>query len=158
MKLRNKKLRNKKTGEIGELHFEPDKEYHFTVATEDPADVMIYKKLADLYADWEDYKEPKLFYVVDLDGEILPSDFEDETIEKAKELGNYFETEEEAEKAVECLRAWKRLKDMGFKIKGIRYRNYKNYIEWDISQKVSDDHFTGENFNDALHLLFRGEE
>lgn len=53
------KLKNKKTGIIGELRFEPDKEYHFTVVTEDPADVMIYKKLAALYADWEDYDEPK---------------------------------------------------------------------------------------------------
>ena len=58
------KLKNKKTGIIGELHFEPDKEYHFTVVTEDPADVMIYKKLADLYADWEDYDEPKKYKYV----------------------------------------------------------------------------------------------
>ena len=54
------KLRNKKTGEIGELHYEPDKEYHFTVATEEPADIAIYHSLAELNADWEDYvpKEP----------------------------------------------------------------------------------------------------
>ena len=50
------KLKNKKTGEIGELHYEPDKEYHFTVATEDPADMAIYRSLAELNAEWEDYK------------------------------------------------------------------------------------------------------
>ena len=50
------KLRNKKTGEIGELHYEPDKEYHFTVATEDPADMAIYRSLAELNEEWEDYK------------------------------------------------------------------------------------------------------
>lgn len=49
------KLKNKKTGEIGELHYEPDKEYHFTVATEDPADMAIYRSLAELNSDWEDY-------------------------------------------------------------------------------------------------------
>lgn len=49
------KLRNKKTGLDGELHYEPDKEYHFTVATEDPADMAIYRTLAELSADWEDY-------------------------------------------------------------------------------------------------------
>lgn len=49
------KLKNKKTGEIGELHYEPDKEYHFTVATEDPADMAIYYSLAELNSDWEDY-------------------------------------------------------------------------------------------------------
>ena len=50
------RLRNKKTGIVGELHYEPDKEYHFTVATEDPADMAIYRSLAELNADWEDYK------------------------------------------------------------------------------------------------------
>lgn len=50
------KLKNRKTGEIGELHYEPDKEYHFTVATEDPADMAIYRSLAELNSDWEDYK------------------------------------------------------------------------------------------------------
>jgi len=50
------KLRNKKTGLVGELYYEPDKEYHFTVATEDPADMAIYKSLAELNEEWEDYK------------------------------------------------------------------------------------------------------
>lgn len=50
------KLKNRKTGEIGELHYEPDKEYHFMVATEDPADMAIYRSLAELNSDWEDYK------------------------------------------------------------------------------------------------------
>lgn len=50
------KLRNKKTRIIGELHFEPDKEYHFTVATEDPADMSIYRTLAEFNEEWEDYK------------------------------------------------------------------------------------------------------
>lgn len=30
------KLRNKKTGEIGELHYYPDKAYHFAVSAKDP--------------------------------------------------------------------------------------------------------------------------
>ena len=50
------KLHNKKTGEIGKLHYDPEKEYHFTVVTEDPADFEIYRTLAELNADWEDYK------------------------------------------------------------------------------------------------------
>ena len=49
------KLRNKKTGEVGELHYEPDKKYHFTVATDDPADMTIHKTLAELNEEWEDY-------------------------------------------------------------------------------------------------------
>lgn len=116
------KLRNKKTGIIGELHFEPDKEYHFTVVTEDPADVMIYKKLADLYAEWEDYEEPKpqVVYYIDRDGRIVPyKNIEYPkrifNAEQNKEIGNYFETKEEAEKAVKKLEAYKRLKDKGFR-------------------------------------------
>lgn len=50
------KLRNKKTGVVGELHYEPDKEYHFTVATDDPGDMAIYRTLAELNAKWEDYE------------------------------------------------------------------------------------------------------
>lgn len=50
------KLRNKKTGIVGELHYAPDKEYHFTVATEDPADMEIYRTLAELNEEWEDCK------------------------------------------------------------------------------------------------------
>ena len=49
------KLRNKQTGIVGELHYEPEKEYHFTVATEDPADMAIYRSLTELNSDWEDY-------------------------------------------------------------------------------------------------------
>ena len=39
-------------------------------------------------------------------------------VQKDKEIGNYFETLEEAEKAVEKLKAWKRLKDKGSTILG----------------------------------------
>lgn len=111
------KLRNKKTGEIGELHFEPDKEYHFTVITEDPADMMIYKKLADLYADWEDYEEPKEFWYI-YAGKPQRADCGDILEEDFKAIGNHFETKEEAEKAVEKLRAWKRLRDKCFRFGG----------------------------------------
>ena len=38
------KLRNKKTGEIGELHYYPDKAYHFAVSAKDPTQTGIYKK------------------------------------------------------------------------------------------------------------------
>ncbi len=102
------KLKNKKTGEIANWCIDKD-----IIRTCDGS--IIYNSLAELNAEWEDYEEPKEFYIVDLDGEILVSDSEDRTTEKCKELGNYFETKEEAEKAVEKLKAWKRLKDKGFR-------------------------------------------
>lgn len=49
------KLRNRETGVIGELHYNPEKEYCFTIATEDPADMMIYMTIGGIWYDWEDY-------------------------------------------------------------------------------------------------------
>lgn len=139
------KLRNKKTGIIGELHFEPDKEYHFMVETEDPADIMIYKKLADLYADWEDCEEPKgiqCIYYVDhfdaakLDGVIVG-----------------FDSKEEAEQAVEKLKAWKRLKDEY----DFKFTSWKRDEEFrgDFIIKARDWHTSDDKL---LDLLFGGEE
>ncbi len=48
-------LRNKKTGEIGELHYYPDKEYHFAVSAKDPTHTGIYKTLGELLQDWTDF-------------------------------------------------------------------------------------------------------
>lgn len=67
-------LRNKKTGEIGELRYYPDKEYHFAVSTKDPTQTGIYKTLGELLRDWTDFivhepaepliKDPKIRKVV----------------------------------------------------------------------------------------------
>ena len=66
-----------------------------------------------------------------------------------REIGNYFETKEEAEKAVEKLKAWKRLKDKGFKIKLVSSKQY-GYLEanWQV---------LNGDFSD-VQLLFGGEE
>lgn len=147
------KLRNKKTGEIGELHYEPDKEYHFTVATEDPADMMIFKTLAELNAEWEDYEEPsKTIWQIKDSGEL--QDFEEDVfsdgyIASSKSIGNYFDTREEAEKAVEKLKAWKRLKDKGFRFNG----GDDACISYTIDPVKWEDRL----YND-FDLLFGGEE
>ena len=143
------KLRNKKTGEIIEV----DNLYTFANGKHKK-----YNSLKDFNAEWEDYEEPKNQYYLDCDGRIFEQHTTEYIRNKMKEIGNYFDTREEAEKAVEKLKAAKLLKDMGFKIVGIRYRNNRSYIEWNISPKVRDDHFMAEAFYDALHLLFGGEE
>ena len=143
------KLRNKKTGEIGELHFEPDKEYHFTVATENPADMRIYKNLAELCEEWEDYEEPEVIYYLSWDGVVLHS--ADKTgWQDAKQIGNYFETKEEAEKAVEKLKAWKRLKDKGFEFESWfgGSKDISFWLDTEIDEDIAKD----------LDLLFGGEE
>lgn len=99
------KLRNKKTGEIGELHYEPDKEYHFAVAPEDPADIMIFKTLAELCEEWEDCKKR----IAHLEG------IQNVFFTPNGRVCIDYTTAKEAELAVEKLKALKRLKDKGFK-------------------------------------------
>lgn len=145
------KLRNKKTGEIIETG---DRFLHMQGK-------YLYTSLAELNTEWEDYEEPKKYWFINPCGEVVSFYEEDENpadTKASKAIGDYFDTREEAEKVVEKLRAWKVLKDMGFKIVGIRYRDNKNYIEWSISQKARDDYFMSKAFNDTLHLLFGGEE
>ena len=73
-----------------------------------------------------------------------------------KQIGNYFETEEEAEQAVEKLKAWKRLKDNGisFETKVIDGR-------WYLGPKVESQPRTSDEvhnlFKDIM-FIFGGEE
>lgn len=111
------KLKNKKTGEIGNL------------------------------------KSFNKYWYMSNNGDIRSIDYEDTDWDnKRKEIGNYFETKEEAEKAVEKLKAWKRLKDKGFRFEryllGGEYGNtitFSNYIECDDKTRAD------------LDLLFGGE-
>ena len=72
----------------------------------------------------EDYEEPKVYWYIGDRGEIFPEAVEEpEHIwhQARKEIGNYFETKEEAEQAVEKLKAWQRLRDKGFRVKCWEY-------------------------------------
>ena len=64
-----------------------------------------------------------------------------------KEIGNCFDTIEEAEKAVEKLKAWKRLKDKGFRFTGLSNES----IGYEIKELSGD-------FALDLDLLFNGGE
>lgn len=85
------------------------------------------KEFTDLF---EDYEEPKEVCFIDYDGGIIPFIKREETTTDRlmKSIGNYFETKEEAEKAVEKLKAWKRLKDKGICFYGWR-RNQTGTID-----------------------------
>lgn len=144
------KLRIKETGEIVELVGEfkrsvdkPD----FTLDT--------YETLAELCEAVEDYEEPKEFWYILSNGgiiekEITTDELRQEFITDAKEVGNYFETEEEAKKAVEKVKAWQRLKEKGFRFKGYYLGldgNFSIKFETGIKCDIKD-----------LDLLFGGEE
>jgi hypothetical protein len=158
------KLRNRKTGKIVEFRYlQSDYVAPLVLTTyeNDKPEMYSYKSLTKFNEEWEDYEEPKTFFTIYYDGTISEfMDGDDEQIRDMKVIGNYFETEEEAEKAVEKLKAWKLLKDeCDFKFDGI-IRDDKAMLK---SVKVSYDRHqvTFERMREcvnALHMLFGGEE
>lgn len=147
------RLRNKKTGVIGEVGYISTSTGDILVSNiHDQEEWYHYKSLAELNAEWEDYEEPKTFFTIYYDGTISEfKDGDDDQIRDMKAIGNHFETREEAEKAVEKLKAWKRLKDDGFRFNG-----------WSGIQMGSNISYIGEVYyegcRDDLDLLFGGEE
>ena len=106
-------------------------------------------KLDKIQEEWEVYEEPKEYYWIDYDGKVKSFIDLYEWQDKMKEIGNYFETKEEAEKAVEKLKAVKRLKDNGFRFKAYQLAelNIKFFLDHGYT-KMGDD----------LDLLFGGED
>lgn len=96
------KLRNKKTGKIVDCAVY--------------CNGTFYHSVNDVFEEWEDCEEPKVYYYISDFGAIRECEIgkfpEDE--EDRKRIGNYFETKEKAEKSVKKLKAWKRLEDKGF--------------------------------------------
>lgn len=113
------KLKNRKTGEIKEC---------VVIAVDSngyPNEYQVFEKggsLAELNEEWKDYEEPKTFWAISWAGE--PEEYDakntpEELKNMAKQINNYFETKEEAEKAMKKLEAWKRLKDKGFRLNAV---------------------------------------
>lgn len=121
-----------------------------------------YDHFDEIAEEWEDYEEPKEYWTIDRSEKgglfvhkvaelaMLP-----EWVECDEEYGIRFETEEEAEKAVEKLKAWERLKDIGCDFNGWRVRSSGS--EGDhlfVDLYVKD--FIG--CEELLDLLFGGKE
>ena len=137
------KLRNKKTGVIVFVEDTSSLEYH---------------SIAELNEEWEDYEEPKEYWYIENNGDIHKETYSgDYYEEEMQEIGNYFETKEEAERAVEKLKAWKRLKDNGYRFKGVsvEYDGYKIHLECDIRKK---EHYTPTQDHKDMDTLFGGED
>lgn len=150
------KLRNKKTGEIVnamEADLYTDVVY-LKISKDGRYDSREYDSFAEFNEDWEDYEEPKDIWWLDNEGNVNHACLKEaDYFEKNTLIGNYFKTKEEAEKAVERLKAWKRLKDKGFRFVGRSIKDltitysFDNYDEPDIPQMNKD-----------LDLLFGGED
>jgi hypothetical protein len=150
------KLQNKKTREIGYLY--ANKNENYNVLDADDKVLAVYPSLAELNEEWEDYKEPKTFWHILSNGgimekEISSDELRQEFITDAKQVGNYFETEQEAEKAVEKLKAWKRLKD-----KGLKFEGWGIGGEYGSTITFSDDIEYNDETRADLDLLFGGKE
>lgn len=135
------KLRNKKTGEI------------YTACriifgeSIEGLEKNQWKTLEEFNEDWEDYEEPEVIYYLSWDGVVLHS--ADKTGWKnAKQIGNYFETEEEAEKAVEKLKIFNKLKQKGFVFSGWYYSTEGQLVI------LADNHEFSETEPEDLTKLF----
>lgn len=116
--------------------------------------------ISDMFYNPEPKEEPKEFFAISpykKEGyEVFPYDNYGHIYKLAEELGIAFKTKEEAEKAVEKLKAWKRLKDKGFKFTGVGMEYGGAWTKL-LFSKGEDEDWVRENMED-LRLLFRGEE
>lgn len=158
------KLKNKKTGEVKDWSFgnwyqmilNPDNKESYECSLTDFMDRVIKFR-----EEWEDYEGPKTFWAISWAGEPEEYDAKNtpqELREMAKAIGNYFETKEEAEKAVEKLKAWKRLKDKSFKLINYSCPLRKLYFEVDGGKFFEASGEVSEETRTDLTLLFVGEE
>lgn len=162
------KLKNKETGEIVDVEsiasivptLKADKNtIQLTgIDTNGYRKMYRYKSLAELNEEWEEYGRPKEHWYINFIGGIEETD-RDENDEPGRamiEIGNYFETEEEAEKVVEKLKAWKRLRDKGFRFTGwgLNMVSKEHVIQFVLDNGT----WAIEEAEDYFNLLFGGKE
>ena len=122
-----------------------------------------YRSLKKLNEEWEDVPEgPKEYHWLRSGlGDICETkDTGTENDKFRKSIGNYFETREEAEKAVEKLKAWKRLKDKGFEFlpeaSFIQRKTDEGESLGSISFRMDDENDFIWGNNEDLKILFGG--
>lgn len=155
------KLRNKKTGEVVERVDISIRKVGVVFNNDET-----YNSLAELNEDWEDYeepKEPKKYWFINSGGGIASyyeEDEEAEDTEPCKEIGNYFSSREEAEQAVEKLKAWKRLEDKGFRFDVVPALGHCDDEKFDISiiATMPAKWWYNDKVVDDIHYVFGGEE
>ena len=117
------------------------------------------KNVAEMMeASWEDYQESETFWYISPTGTPIKSEvsiYDPLEIHLMKRIGNYFESEEDAEKAVEKQKAWKRLEDKGFRFTG--FHLHDRIIDFDVKTYYNFPP-EEEQLEKDLHLLFGGTE
>lgn len=144
------KLKNKKTGEIATLTLSSNGEELLLMKNNEMVTRNV--KLSDLEV-WKDYEEPKEYWHIFGTNIAKTQEGLDEVYDKRnKEIDNYFETKEEAEQAVEKLKAFKRLKDNG--MRKYSFHKEKTGIDLDLYTLT----ILAPRDKDSLDLLFGGGE
>lgn len=129
----------------------------FAIEDDEGNRIAEYDSIEALYRDFKDYEEPKEHWCITMYGGVTRIKDDEEPINGLIEIGNYFNSKEDAYDALDNLKAWKRLKDKGFKVDLWDYDggNYQERIRTGkILFRVKDYE---ENDKD-LDLLFGGEE
>lgn len=166
------KLKNKKTGETGYyLHTHRDyKTGVLKVAVlkdgvpfsefKPYEPIYDYDSLAELNEEWCDYEEPEEYWhIAELCAGLQKKQDTDNGEDRFnKQIGNYFETEEEAELAVRKLKAWKRLKDKGLRFCGHDDRDRGQLGDIVIYAEMSTFEYDDDSTKDDLDICFGGEE
>ena len=152
MKKIRSKLHPTKIGVIKTFSLSPNDEIG-EIAVECSGCTYYYNNLAELCEKWEDYEEPKKTWFIDAYGSVRDREAMTLAVGWDNKPIFEFETKEEAEKAVEKLKAWKRMKKCGLRFWDldtvhlkIGY-SFENYTKEDIPQLKKD-----------LALIFGGEE
>lgn len=100
---------------------------------------------------WKPEADQK-YYFSDSNGSVYDSVWSNDYIDRSRSgIGNCFESREEAEKAVERLKAWERLKDAGLKFKDWNKSNYDR--TFCINAEVGHDVVASEFFKDLRIAL-----
>lgn len=152
------KLKNKKSGIIADLSDEADiSNDGINIVLYCGEEIYCYNSLAELNAEWIDYEEPKEYYWIDYDGKVKSFIDLYEWQDKMKEIGNYFNSKEDAYDALDKLKAYKRLKEAGFKFSGWAHTPItKSLTGYNLHIKAYSDKLA--DYMDDLQFLFGGGE
>lgn len=138
--------------------YEDDKRFKLTVSAKKGGEhTFFYSSIAEFLEMWEDApEEPKEYWYLDSVGDIIQDHIDGGWVDKYREqIGNYFESEEEANRAAEKLKALKRLKDKGFRFDGWNWKTQR--IDYNLDYTDITEKQIKEAEKD-LDLLFIGGE
>ena len=146
------------SSKIGDIWVKADNGF---MSPEGRESIKMHEHLFRPFNKWfEDYQDPKEYWCIDWTGginHITVLEGADAYEENKKQIGNYFETKEDAEQAVEKLKAFKRLKDyyVNFHLDFVHNRiDFIYRLDGTLHSSIDEERI----IFDDLKLLFGGEQ